>query len=235
MGKGEDGMMKTMKVRTLASAGVLLVMTACSNDMSRGNVPPAAQMEPSPRYARTMRYVRTDVDYRKYNSFIIDPADVYTGADAEFGSASQQDKLDMAAYTYAQFREVIGAKYPLVNAPAANVARIHMTVVGMEATQPLLSTVTHLAPAGLALNTLKGVSGGKGSFMGSVTLEIDVFDSVSNDLVAAVVTNQQANALDITSVPSKYGAARTGVTEGAEKLLKSIDDIQAGRGVPQAD
>ncbi|HWT97374.1 MAG TPA: DUF3313 domain-containing protein, partial [Terriglobales bacterium] len=217
------------------SAGMLLTMTACSNDMTRGNVPPSVKMEESPRYARTMRYVRTDVDYRKYSSFIIDPADVYTGADAEFGSASQQDKLDMADYTYAEFRDIIGAKYPLVTAPAPNVARIHMTVVGMEATQPLLSTVTHLAPAGLALNTLKGVSGGKGSFMGSVTLEIDVFDSVSNELIASVVTNQQANALDITSVPTKYGAARTGVQEGAEKLLKSIDEIQAGKGIPQAD
>jgi len=174
-------MMKILKVRLLASAGALLLVTACSNDMTRGNVPLAAQMEPGPQYARAMRYVRTDVDYRKYNSFIIDPADVYTGADVEFGSASQQDKLDMAAYSYAQFREVIGAKYPLVNAPAANVARIHMTVVSMEATQPLLSTATHLAPAGLALNTLKSV------------------------------------------------------TEGAGKLLKSTDDIQAGRGVPQAD
>jgi hypothetical protein len=227
--------MRIAKARILASAGMLLMITACSNDMTRGNVPPSAQMEESPRYARTMRYVRSDVDYRKYNSFIIDPADIYTGADAEFGSASQQDKLDMAAYTYAEFRDIIGAKYPLVNAPGPNVARIHMTVVGMEATQPLLSTVTHLAPAGLALNTLKGVSGGKGSFMGSVTLEIDIFDSVSNELIGAVVTNQQANALDITSVPSKYGAARTGVQEGAEKLLKSIDEIQAGKGVPQAD
>lgn len=227
--------MKTMKARMLASIGVMLMIAACSNDMTRGNVPPSAQMEPSPRYARTMRYVRSDIDYRKYNSFIIDPADIYTGADAEFGSASQQDKLDMAAYAYGEFRKVIGEKYPLVNSPAANAARIHITVVGMEATQPLLSTVTHLAPAGLALNTLKGVTGGKGSFMGSVTLEIDIFDSVSNELIAAVVTNQQANALDITSVPSKYGAARTGVTDGAEKLLESIDDIQAGKGVPQAD
>ena len=212
-----------------------LCLGACSSNMPSGNVPASATMETSPKYARTMRYVREDVDYRKYTAFMIDYVAVYHGPDSELNDVSTEDAADMAIFMRKEFMRVLGEKYPIVNAPAPNAARIHLTLLGMESTRPGLATVTHLAPMGLALNMVKGTTGGKGSFMGSVTLEADIYDSMTNQLIASVVTNQRPNALDFTAIPSLYGAARVGVTETAEKLRDSIDNVQAGKGLPQGD
>lgn len=182
----------------------------------------------------TMRYVNPNVDLRRYTAFIVDPVAIYNGADAQFGDVSDAEKQSLADYMHSEFVKELSKHHRVVSSAGPNVLRIHLTLAGVETTRPALATVTHLVPAGLAMNLLKGGTGGQGTFMGSVTIAGNFYDSTSNDLVASVLTRQSPNAMALGGVTSKLGAAREGINEAAEKFASAIDKIQSTGRLPPA-
>ena len=224
------------RLTCLLGAGLLALplLTACSTSMPTEAVgttePMSAGAEPD-----TMRYVNPKADLHRYTRFIIDPVEIYKGADATFGSdVSDADKQALAAFMHQEFTRTLSQRYQVVTTPGPNTLRIHLTLAGAEMTRPALATVTHALPAGLAINLVKGGTGGQGSFMGSVTIAGDFYDSMTNELVGAVLTKQYPNAMDVTEVVSGLGAAKAGVTDAAQKLASAVDKIQATGQVPAA-
>jgi hypothetical protein len=207
-----------------------LLLAACSNQLPTEAVSSSAQLEKSPTYSDTERYLKPGVDFRKYTIFIIDPADIYQGPEAQFGDVPAQDRTALATFMSQEFTRVIGQKYQIANAPGFNVLRIHLTLAGITETQPALATVTHFVGAGLAMNVVEGATdSGPGSFTGSATYATNFYDSASNELVAVFVTRQGPNAMKLGALFSGLDAAKAGVTDGAEKLVALIDQIQSGR------
>lgn len=219
--------MRTTTIKTVIPLCVVLLAAACS-DSSLPKQSAAAggpKMEPSPTYANTERFVQPGVDLKKYVAFMIDPVDIYSGPDAQFDDVSPADQREMADFMHQEFARVLGKRYKIVHAPGPHVMRIHLTLAGIEKTQPALATVTRVLPAGLVMNSVKGATGQGGTFMGSVVFAADFYDSTTNELVASMVTRQEPNAMDVTVVLSGLDAARVGVTQGTEKLLAAINKI----------
>jgi len=220
--------MRTATIKTVIPVCVALLAAACSSESPLPKQSAAAgqaKMEPSPTFANTERFVQPGVDLKKYNAFIIDPVDIYTGPDAQFGDVSPDDQKAIADFTNKEFVRVLGKGYKIVHAPGPHVMRIHLTLAGIEKTTPALATVTHVLPAGIVMNSVKSASGQGGSFMGSVVLAGDFYDSTTNQLVASMVTRQGPNAMDLTTVVSELDAAKAGVTQSAENLLAAVNKV----------
>ena len=219
--------MHTTIIKTVLLFSAVSLAAACSSNTlpSQAAGSSGAKMEASPVYSNTERYIRPGADLKKYTAFMIDPVEIYSGPDAEFGGVSPADQSAMADFMHKEFARVLGSRYKIVHAPGPHVLRIHLTLAGIQETQPALATVTHLLPAGLVINAAKGATGQGGSFMGSVTFAGDFYDSTTNELVASVVTRQEPNAMDVTVVLSGLDAAKVGATQGAEKLLAAINKI----------
>src|SRR3546814_12349862 len=62
-------------------------------------------------------YVAPNVDLSRYRRFMLLPAEVYRGADADFGSTDAGRQQRYAAILTEELRQVIGEGYQLVNAP----------------------------------------------------------------------------------------------------------------------
>lgn len=212
-----------------------LAVGACSTPEtpSRATAVPQQAMEPGAE-PDTFRYVNPNVDLTRYNAFLIDPVTIYNGPDANFSGISEQDKRELAAFMREEFVRVLSQKSRVATQPGPGVMRVHLTLAGVETTRPGLSTVTHLIPVGLAVNLLKGGTGGQGSFMGSATIAADFYDSATNEHVASVVTRQHPNAMDVTTMMSGLGAARAGITEAAEKFASAVDKIRHTGRLPAA-
>ena len=220
-------MRNTTQTTNLLCSGLLLP-AACSSQplptQSAGSAA-AGKLQPSETHSNTMRWIDPNADLKKYTAFMIDPVGIYSGPDAQFGSVSASDQQAMAKFMHDEFARVLGTRYNIVSAPGPNVLRIHLTLAGIDETVPALATVSHIMPAGIVMNSAKAASGQGGSFMGSVAFSGDFYDSTTNALVASVVTRQEPNAMDVTTVLSGLDAAKVGVTQGAEKLLAAINKI----------
>jgi hypothetical protein len=215
-----------------------LVLTIAPNFLLIGcssNEPPrlqasstAPQMQQEAVGGRpTLVYRAPNVDARRYTRFIVDPVDIYRGADAQFGDLSEQDKQQMAQFMRSEFVRILGNRN--ASASGANVARLHLTLAGLENNVPGVATVAHVAPAGLVLNVINSATDRPGSFTGSTTIAGEVLDSESNRIIVSFVQKRYPDAMDIGATLSSRDAQRAAITEAAEGFRKRLDQIQASR------
>jgi hypothetical protein len=188
----------------------------------------ASKLQPSADFPHTLIYKKPGVDGKKYTKFIIDPVEIYKGEDAQFGGVPLEDQKKIAEFVKTEFTRILQNGYAIVNAPGPDVLRLKFTLAGLEKTNPAMATVTHVIPIGLVMNLGKSAAGMNGSFMGSVTLAGELYDSQTNTLVFSFLTKKAPNAMDITTVLTGLNAAKKSVTEMAEKFKENIDKIQKG-------
>jgi hypothetical protein len=174
-------------------------------------------------------YKKPGVEEKRYVKFIVDPVEIYKGEDARFDGVPPEDQKKIAEFVESEFTRILQDSYAVVYAPGPDVLRLKFTLAGLEKTKPAMATVTHVIPIGLAMNLGKSAAGMSGSFMGSVTLAGELYDSQTNTLVFSFLTKKAPNAMDVTTVLTGLDAAKKSVTELAEKFKENIDKIQKGK------
>lgn len=226
---------KTWSIVSMAAAGLLIA--GCSTQPKSGKysgVPEAGQLQSDPRFPHSLVYIKEGATFGQYSKFIIDPVEIYRGTDASWhkGKVTEQDKQQLAEFARAEFVRVLGKKYSIVNQPGPGVLRVKLTVADVELTTTALALVSHLSPAGMGMNLLGTGAGKQGSFMGSVTMSIELRDAQTDTALAAALTKQTPLAVDVSKTVGKLAAARYGVTETAEKFTSAFDRARAAAGGP---
>jgi hypothetical protein len=206
---------------TLCLLGLIAGCASVAPPAYRG-LTSAPQLRPTGAPHVPLEFRHASADLRAFSKLIIDPVTTYDGGDAQFGGVSPEDRKIIAEYMQQTFAEVLGEKHEIVQTQARSSARIRLTLTGIEANTPVLSTVTRLIPIGLAINAGAQAAGQQGAFMGSVSYAVEVFDASTGDLVYAYVTRQAPAALDITSSVGLLDAAKTGVRAGAQRLRDEL-------------
>ena len=161
-------------------------------------------------------------DVTKYKTFIVEPTVVSTDAAAKWGKATAADKQKYADLFTEAVRAEIGKSYGLANAKAPDVAVIRLTLLGVTPTSAV-ATVTKVTPVGFALNGIKSMAGKPGSFSGSARIAVEVTDSESGDLVAAVLRRRSPNALDIGASTSTEGTVAAIAKDTASAIRAGLD------------
>jgi hypothetical protein len=204
------------------------VLAACSSDRDGKPTDLASsdQLQRDQNQRDKWTYRAQGVDFSKYRRFQFEPVAVYAGPDGSFGSISASDRHRLADIVGEQFTRVIGEKYSVVGAAGPDVARIRVTLLGVEGTVGGVATVSRILPVGIAVNAAKGVAGGSGSFTGSIEVAVEAFDSQSNDLLAAGIRRATPAVYDIEATFSTTETVRSSASGAATALREAIDKIQ---------
>lgn len=100
--------------------------------------------------------------------------------------------------------------------------RIRLTLTGAKKNTPVLGTLSRVDIAGGLYNGVQAVRGREGSMTGSVIYAVELYDAASNKLLAAYVTKQYPNALNIASSVRPLDAAKAGIEKGAESFADQL-------------
>jgi hypothetical protein len=182
-------------------------MTANAGDQS-GRVP--------------FEYTAPDCDWSRYTAAMLDPVAVYSGADAQFGTATDDDKRAVAAYMQSTFEAALRRQYAPATTPRADTLRVHVSLTGFETNTPVVSTLSKILPVGLVVNSVKSASGQQAGDSGSVSYAVEIHDASSGQLLRAYVTKQYPMAEDVLASVGPLDATRAGVRDGAEALLTQL-------------
>ncbi|QWF72303.1 DUF3313 family protein [Methylomonas paludis] len=161
----------------------------------------------------------TQTDWRKYSSAILSPVIIYKGIDNQFDEISEEDKLSLADYMRDKFTEKLKERFKISDQPSPNTIRIKLTLTGAKSNTPFLSTFTRFDIAGGLYNIVQSVRGGEGSFTGSVSYAVEIFDASTNALLDAYVAKQYPMPLNIAASMGSMSAAQTGIEKGADSLI----------------
>lgn len=208
----------------LVAAIACLAMAGCSSStpVAYQGLASAQQLRPVKDDEKPFQYSNSDARWGRYTKILIDPVTIYDGRDGQFGSVSAEDRQIVADYMKTKFAEILGKKYPIVQAADPAVVRLHLTLTGIEKSTPVLSTISHLAPVGLVVNGGLQAAGSNGTQFGSVSYAVELSDGPTGTLLDAYVTKQTPDALDVTASFGYLDAAREGVRIGATHLQEDL-------------
>jgi uncharacterized protein DUF3313 len=213
-----------------ALAALSLVAVGCAKTTPNvpTAIPEAATMAPSQTVGGRMSWVRPDTDFSKYGNVMIAPVTIYGGTDTDWGDTSDAARTEIASYLQQSYTKSIAQSMRIVSHPAPNTLLLRMKLVGVESNVAVLSTVSPIYPGGLVLNITKQASSSPGTFSGSVTYALMLYDSTSDTLLAAAVNRKYPEALNIGSTLSTVSAAKAGIDQGAAMVGKTIQLLRSG-------
>ena len=164
----------------------------------------------------------TATDWNKYSRAILDPVVIYQGSDAQFDDVTTEQKQQLAAYMQQQFGKHIGERFPLTDTLTPGTLRIRLTLTGAQTTTAFLGTFTRFDLMGGPYNIVQSIRGKQGSFTGSVSYAVEIYDAPSGQLLKAFIAKQYPNSLNIGATWGALDAAKTGLDKGAEQLQEQL-------------
>lgn len=159
------------------------------------------------------------VDWKTYRNVILDPVVIYQGDDHQFNAINANERLILARYMDQQFADTLQGRFKPVQRPAPRTLRIRLTLTGAERTTPYLGTFSRFDLAGGPYNLVQTLRGNKGSFTGSVSYSVEVYNAYTNRLLDSYVTKQYPSPLDIGATHGDLTAAKAGIDKGAQMML----------------
>jgi hypothetical protein len=173
-----------------------------------------------------LAYRVPNVDLRKYSRLIVAPVQVYQGDDADFGGATDQQKQAMVDFMQQETIRALGPRATTASGPG--VARLHLTLAGMEGNTPVAATASRIIPVGLVVNLASHVRGASGTFTGSLTYAAEFIDSQTNDTIGVFIQKRFPDVFDFGATLSSEAAQRRAFGAAAEQLRRRIEEIQSG-------
>jgi hypothetical protein len=223
-------------LRIAASAGLsVLNLAGCASTrpVAYQDLSSASELKPVNGYNQ-FQYLNPNDRFKNYDALIVDPVSIYSGTDAQFGPVSQEGRQEIAVYMQQEFTKLLSKKMQIADSPMPGTVRLHLTLTGIERSTPVISTLSHLIPVGLLVNAGFEAAGHNGSFFGSVSYAIELYDVSTGELIYAAVSKENPRALDLTSSFGRLDAAKTGVRHGADHFSKDLEKDHIARVAPNA-
>lgn len=159
------------------------------------------------------RYVKPNVDVKKYTKIIVDPVIVYEESALDAGTRENYQKLANNAYAY--FVKDLEKDYAVVTTHGPDTFRIQFAIVSAEKSHPVRNFLTTVVPVGMAVSTVQYGVTGRPMGVGDVTGEIRVTDSMTGELLAAAL-DKRVGGKQIRGVFSSWQDADSGLQYWAE-------------------
>jgi len=125
--------------------------------------------------------------FTSYTKVWLDPVQVWRGEKSDAKDLDKEDAKHVSHYLWSRLEEEIGKDYIMTQHTGPDVMRIRVGVTEAGKGVPVLDNITAAYPAALLLSKGKKYLGGTESFVGKASIEIEVTDSQSGDLIAEAV------------------------------------------------
>jgi hypothetical protein len=177
-----------------------------------------------------LAYRAPNVSVRKYTRIIVEPVQIYRGADATFGDTTEQQKQAMADFMRQEAIRALGPR--AATTPGPDVVRLRLTLAGLEGNTPVAATASRIIPVGLVVNLASHVHGAAGTFSGSLTYAAEFVDSQTNETISVFIQKRFPDAMDFGATLSSEAAQKRAFTASAEQLRRRVEEIHSGSGAP---
>jgi hypothetical protein len=181
-----------------------------------------SKLQAGPEGGIDQRYIKEGVNFKQYNKIMLDQVKFYFKNDAADKGIDADEMKELSDNFNRAVIDALGSAYPLVAKPGPKVMRVRVAITDMELPNRALNTITTVVPAGLAISTIKSGITGKGSFVGEISMEFEVLDSTTNEVLAEGVDRRSGGKIDSMS---KFGTADEAFKFWAQRLRIWLDGV----------
>jgi len=181
---------------------------------------PEIILEPGPPGGAKMRWLKPGVDFSKYNRLILDRLVFFFAPNSEYKGMDAQELKKLSDAFRRQMLDSLKKKYPIVTAPGPDVLRIRFAITDLKQSRPVLSDITSDGPIGFGKDDSQNRSANSWSGSGATCAEVMVFDSMTNDVIAAA---KDERTIGLKEKFTKWGSVEDAFQFWAGRLTVVLD------------
>ncbi len=212
----------------LSLAGLSIGAAGCATRQT-GKAQPSgflgdySQLTPGGKGEAQLRYIRPDVDWKKYTAVLIDIPLVYAGS--ETTSLTERDQRKLTDSLHEALVEALEKDYQIVEEPGPGVLRIRTAITEAQGAKLAMNAVTGIVPQLRLLTMIGGMATDTSTFVGKCSAEAEILDSVTGERLAAGV-DQRAGTKDPKNMLNKWADVESAFTEWAETLRAKLEQVR---------
>ena len=199
-------------------------MGCAANVKQSGFLEDYPPFEKGPRGGVDLRYLKPGVDFKKYDSIMMDQVVFYFSRDAKYRGINSDELNQLSEAFHKAMIKELQDEYPFVHQSGPGVLRLRPAITDVKTSRPVMNTITTVVPVGLALSIVKKGITGSHTFVGEASLEAEFLDAQTNERVAAVIDKRSGAKYELIQGMSKWGHAEEAFEFWAKRLRKWLDD-----------
>jgi len=212
-------------VLTIMIAAISVMLTAASGFAEEkehsGFLQTYDGLVPGPKGGVKERYLKPDVDFKKYSKIMFDAVVFFLAEDAEYKGISAEDMKELSDTFHKAVVDTLGQAYPLVGEAGPDVMRVRVAITKLKPSKPGTAVVTTILPIGLAVSLVKKGATGEYSGIGSTGIEVEFLDSLTNERIGAAVDYQAGGKF---AGSSKWSASKEAFEFWTGRLKTFLDE-----------
>lgn len=173
-----------------------------------------------------LRYVRPGVDWRQYKAVIIEPVTLWGDAD---GGGSAEVRQDLVNEFETVLKEEFGKKFQLATRPGPGVLTIAVGLTKAESATPVLRSISMIVPQARVLSSGAYLVSGNFPFVGSAQVEGKVEDSVSGQVLAAIVDKRLGGGSPTAGFQWQWGDVENAMHHWSETAANRLAGWTSGQ------
>jgi hypothetical protein len=185
-----------MSMRRLIAGGVCAgLLTACAHSEQAGGygkVEPSgflkdySKLKPAKddTEASLVYFTPDKAKFKPYTKVWLEPVQVWRGEKSDAKDLDKEDAEYVSQYLWSRVDEELRKDYMMTQAAGPNVMRVRIGITEAGKGVPFLDNLTAAYPGTLLMSKGKKAIGGTESFVGKASVEVEVTDSQTGDLIA---------------------------------------------------
>jgi len=166
----------------------------------------------------TMVYFTGDkVKFKSYTKVWLEPVQVWRGEKSEAKDLEKEDAQYLSQFLWSKLDEEFRKNYEMAQSPGSDVMHLRVGITEAGKNVPVVDNLTAAYPAALVLSKGKQYIGSTESFVGKSTIEVEVTDSQTGELLAAAVDRRGGGKYAWKSF-HRWGDVEEAYTYWAKKL-----------------
>jgi uncharacterized protein DUF3313 len=188
-----------MNVRRLMVGGICAaLLSACAHSQQAGGygkVEPSgflkdySKLQPAKddTEASLVYFTPDKAKFKAYTKVWLEPVQVWRGEKSDTKNLEQEDALYVSEYLWSRVDEELRKDYMMTREPGPGVMRVRIGITEAGKGIPVLDNLTAAYPGTLVMSKGKKAIGGTESFVGKASVEVEVTDTQTGELIAEAV------------------------------------------------
>jgi hypothetical protein len=176
-----------------------------------------------------LRYVRPGVNWSQYNKVIIAPVTYWGSEEAKI---PQSDRQTLINFFQQSLTEHLGKKFQVVNEPGQGVMTLTVALTDAESATPALRSISMIVPQARLLSSISYLATGTFPFVGGAQVEAKLEDSVSGQVLAAIVDKRLGSGSATAGFQWRWGDVQNAMDFWSESAANRLSAWTSGKEKP---
>ena len=177
-----------------------------------------------------LRYVNPSADFSHYQAVMIDSVTLWSGP--ELSKLKPDAKQALVDHAYETLTKALERSFTIAKAPGAGTLRVRAAITEATSSAVVPDVVATVIPQVRLIGTLVGLSANSAVTVGEASGEIEVTDSLTNQVLAAGV-DRRVGQRSIQGLFGKWDDVEEAWDHWAEQLRERL--VEAGAGHAPTD